>query len=99
MAWVGRDLKDHPVPSPAVGRAADNWIKQQIKLPRTPPSLTLTCIRFHWQQEIRCSPAVSWWNGQGNIKGTSFALSNDIKVKNKQTKNKTKQKKNQQKCK
>jgi len=35
MAWVGRDLKDHQVPTPAVGRAATH----QLRLLRAPSSL------------------------------------------------------------
>jgi len=37
MAWFGRDLKVHPVPQPAMGRAAI----QQIRLPRALSNLAL----------------------------------------------------------
>ena len=41
MAWVGGDLKGHPVPSPAMGSAATH----QIRLPRAPSSLGLSASR------------------------------------------------------
>ena len=39
--WVGRDLKAHPVPPRAMGRAAT----QQLRLPRAPSSLALNAPR------------------------------------------------------
>jgi len=41
MAWAGRDLKVHPVPTPAVGRAAPH----QLRLPRAPSNLALSASR------------------------------------------------------
>ena len=41
MAWFGRDLKAHPAPNPAVGRAAPH----QLRLPRAPSNLALSASR------------------------------------------------------
>jgi len=37
MAWAGRDLTDHPVPTPSCGLDAT----QQTRLPMAPPNLAL----------------------------------------------------------
>jgi len=37
MVWVGRNLKAHPAPAPAVGRAAPH----HLRLPRAPSNLAL----------------------------------------------------------
>ena len=41
MVWVGMDLKAHPAPGPAVGRAAAH----QLRLPRVPSNLALSASR------------------------------------------------------
>ena len=41
MAWVGRDLKDHPVLTPCHGQGCQHW----IKMIRTPSNLTLNTSR------------------------------------------------------
>jgi len=41
MAWVGRGLKDHPVPTPCRGLV----VTHQICLPSTPSNLALSAFR------------------------------------------------------
>jgi len=41
MAWVVKDLKAHPVPTPAMGRAATH----HVRLPRAPSSPALSASR------------------------------------------------------
>lgn len=41
MAWVGKDLENHPVPTPALGRAATHY----IRLTRAQSNLALKTSR------------------------------------------------------
>jgi len=41
MAWIERDLKAHPAPTPAMGRAAP----YPLRLPRAPSNLALSASR------------------------------------------------------
>ena len=41
MVWVGRDLKAHAAPTPAIGRAAPH----QLRLHRAPSDLALSTSR------------------------------------------------------
>jgi len=41
MAWVGRDLEDHPVPIPSHRLV----VPHQIMLPRAPSNMTLSTSR------------------------------------------------------
>ena len=41
MVWVQKDLKEHPVPNPAVGRAA----LHQLRLPMAPSNLASSASR------------------------------------------------------
>jgi len=52
MVWVGRDLKAHPAPTPAVGRAAPH----QLRLPTAPSKLVLSASR-HGAPRLSPRPA------------------------------------------
>jgi len=42
MVWVGRDLKAHAAPTPAIGRTAPH----QLRLHRAPSDLALSTSRY-----------------------------------------------------
>jgi len=45
MAWVGGDLKDHPVPISAVGSAVTHSVRHQFRFPRAPSNLASNTSR------------------------------------------------------